>query len=135
MEDLSVEKKMHYEERGREAARTLTRAVEEGREAVPPEEERTPLVCKPQKIESWRIFKIMQEFVEGFSLLQRYGLAATFFGSARCSFEDVLYKQAEELAARLAKRGFAVINGGSTGVMQASSKGAYEAGGARSEER
>ncbi|MBU6323704.1 MAG: TIGR00730 family Rossman fold protein [Patescibacteria group bacterium] len=92
--------------------------------------ERSPLVCKPAQIESWRIFKIMSEFVDGFELLKRYGLGASFFGSARCSVEDRIYHDAKELAGRLAKRGFAVITGGSTGIMEAANKGAYEAGGA-----
>ncbi len=87
------------------------------------------LVCKPKKIESWRVFKIMSEFVEGFDIIRRYGLAVTFFGSARASLEDNVYAHAEELAGRLAKKGFAVITGGSSGVMQAANKGAFEAGG------
>ncbi len=92
--------------------------------------ERPLLVCKPHKVESWRVFKIMSEFVEGFETLQRYGLAASFFGTARASFEDTVYQHASELAARLAKQGFAVITGGASGVMQAANKGAFDAGGA-----
>jgi len=106
----------------------LKRAIEEGKHEVP--ENPAPLVCKPRELESWRVFKIMSEFVEGFDLIQKYGLAASFFGTARQSFNDAVYKDAEDLAARLAKRGFAVITGGSAGVMEAANKGAYEAGGA-----
>lgn len=105
----------------------LTRAIKEGRESVPANPE--PLVCKPRQVESWRIFKIMSEFVEGFELLKKYGLAVTFFGTARSSFEPHFYEAATELSARLAKRGFAVISGGSNGIMGASNKGAFEAGG------
>ncbi|MCX6786728.1 MAG: TIGR00730 family Rossman fold protein [Candidatus Kaiserbacteria bacterium] len=71
----------------------------------------------------------LSEFIEGFDIISRYGLAVSFFGSARTSFESDVYKHAEELAARLAKKGFSVITGGSSGVMQAANKGAFESGG------
>ena len=106
----------------------LKQAIEEGKYEVP--ENPAPLVCKPRELESWRVFRIMSEFVEGFDLIQKYGLAASIFGTARQSFDDQVYKDAEDLAGRLAKRGFAVITGGSAGVMEAANKGAYEAGGA-----
>ena len=80
-------------------------------------------------VESWRVFRIMAEFVEGFELLRRYGLAATFYGSARCGAGDEVYADAEELAARLAKKGFAVITGGGPGVMEAANVGAFKVGG------
>jgi uncharacterized protein (TIGR00730 family) len=110
-----------------EAAERLTKTIHEGRQTMP--NERPLLVCKPKKIESWRVFKIMSEFIEGFDIIRRYGLAATFFGSARASLDDEVYKNATELASRLAKAGFAIITGGSSGVMQAANKGAFEAGG------
>ena len=87
------------------------------------------LTCKVEEIEPWRIFKIMSEFAEGFELLQKYGLAATFFGTARCQFGDEVYLKAEDLAAKLASRGFTIITGGSRGVMQAANKGAFKAQG------
>lgn len=93
-------------------------------------EEFKPLVCKPRQLESWRIFKIMSEFVEGFEILAKYGLAASFFGSARAGFGDEIAQAATDLAGRLAKRGFAIITGGSSGIMEAANKGAFEAGGA-----
>ncbi|MBU1164389.1 TIGR00730 family Rossman fold protein [Patescibacteria group bacterium] len=78
---------------------------------------------------SWRIFKIMGEFVTGFEFLQQYGLAATFFGTARCRKETKIYKEATKLAKELAKMGFAIITGGGPGIMEAANKGAVEAKG------
>jgi uncharacterized protein (TIGR00730 family) len=106
----------------------LTRVIEEGKESVPAVQ--APLVCKPRQLESWRVFKIMSEFVEGFEIIKKYGLAASIFGSARCGFEDHFYKDATALAGKLAKGGYAVITGGSAGIMEAANKGAFEAGGA-----
>jgi uncharacterized protein (TIGR00730 family) len=106
----------------------LSGAIEEGKRSVP--ELPDPLMFKPNQIESWRIFKIMSEFVEGFDLLRKYTKAATFFGSARESFDPTLYQAATDLAGRLAKAGFAIITGGSSGIMKAANKGAYDAGGA-----
>jgi uncharacterized protein (TIGR00730 family) len=106
----------------------LTRAIKEGHDTIP--EQRPLLVCKPHQVESWRIFKIMSEFVEGFETLRRYNLAATFFGTTRASFEDTVYQHATELARRLSEQGFAIVTGGASGVMQAANKGAYDNGGA-----
>ncbi|HUX80996.1 MAG TPA: TIGR00730 family Rossman fold protein [Candidatus Paceibacterota bacterium] len=109
----------------------IAEAVHEGSRTMPDiPEDRPLLVCKPNKIESWRIFKIMSEFVEGFDIIRRYSLAATFFGSARTSPEEPRYQHATQLAARLAKKKFAIITGGSSGIMQAANKGSYEVGGA-----
>jgi uncharacterized protein (TIGR00730 family) len=106
----------------------LTQTIQRGKNEVPHMPD--PLVAKPRELESWRVFKIMSEFVEGFELLRKYSLAATFFGSARRTFAPHFYSSATELATRLAKSGFAVITGGSAGIMEAANKGAYEAGGA-----
>ncbi len=78
---------------------------------------------------SWRIFRIMSEFVAGFELLRRYRLAATIFGSARALPDDRWYQESQKLGYLLAKDGFAIITGGGGGIMGAANKGAYEAGG------
>jgi len=78
---------------------------------------------------SWRIFRIMAEFVTGFEVLRKYRLAATFFGSARSLPDDKWYQESQKLGYLLAKDGFAIITGGGGGIMGAANKGAYEAGG------
>ena len=79
--------------------------------------------------DSWRVFRIMGEFVEGFDTLARIGPAVSVFGSARVTRNDPHYVAAEELGARLVQEGFAVITGGGPGIMEAANKGAAEAGG------
>jgi len=79
--------------------------------------------------QSWRVFGIMSEFVNGFNLLKRLGPAATFWGSARLKPTDKYYKEAEELAARLAERGLAIVTGGGHGIMEAGNVGAFKVGG------
>jgi len=92
-------------------------------------------VCDPEKtdhtatMESWRIFKIMGELIDGFAMLRKYRLAATFFGSARDHMDPKIYEGATELARRLSESGFTVITGGAGGVMEAASRGAFEAKG------
>jgi len=78
---------------------------------------------------SWRIFKVMGEFVAGYEFLKKYKLAASIFGTARVGFNTRVYKEAKILGNKLAKAGFAVITGGGPGVMEAANKGAYEGGG------
>lgn len=111
-----------------ETTERLAQVVHEGGRTMP--EDQPLLVCKPKKIESWRIFKIMSEFVEGFDIIRKYGLSVSFFGSARATLGDDSYECAEELAKRLSQKGFAIITGGSAGIMQAANKGAFETGGA-----
>ncbi len=80
-------------------------------------------------VQSWRVFKIMSEFVQGFEILRRHGLAVTVYGSARTKPDAPDYQAAEELCARLAKKYFTVITGGGPGIMEAANVGAYKAGG------
>ena len=79
--------------------------------------------------ETWRIFRIMAEFVEGFEELSKVGRAISIFGSARTRPDSPYYQLAERLAERLTKAGFAIITGGGPGIMEAANKGAFEAGG------
>ena len=79
--------------------------------------------------ESWRIFRIMAEFVDGIESLSDVGRAVSIFGSARVKQDDPYYKKAEYLAHRLAEEGFTIITGGGPGIMEAGNKGAAEAGG------
>lgn len=79
--------------------------------------------------ESWRMFRIMAEFVEAIETLSRVKHAVSIFGSARTLPDDPYYEKAEHLSRRLVERGFAVITGGGPGVMAAANKGAAEAGG------
>ncbi|MFZ5572099.1 MAG: TIGR00730 family Rossman fold protein [Thermodesulfobacteriota bacterium] len=79
--------------------------------------------------ESWRLFKILGEFVEGIESLHDIGPAVSIFGSARIKPKDPVYKKTEALASLLAQNGFCVITGGGGGVMEAANKGAAAAGG------
>jgi uncharacterized protein (TIGR00730 family) len=81
-----------------------------------------------QKEESWRMFRIIGEFVEGFDRLSGLGPSVSIYGSARIKPEDELYKQTQETARRLGESGFTIITGGGPGVMEAANRGAREAG-------
>lgn len=79
--------------------------------------------------ETWRIFRIMAEFVEGIEILSRVGPAVSIFGSARTPEHAPHYGHAREVAKRLAEEGFGVITGGGPGIMEAANRGAREGGG------
>jgi len=79
--------------------------------------------------ETWRLFRIISEFVEGFEVMSRTGPAVSIFGSARTTPDDPYYEQARRIASEIAKDGFAVITGGGPGIMEAANRGAFEAGG------
>ncbi len=79
--------------------------------------------------ESWRLFKILGEFVEGVDTLHEIGPAVSIFGSARTKPDHKYYKKAEKIASLFAEKGYAVITGGGGGIMEAANKGAAHAGG------
>jgi uncharacterized protein (TIGR00730 family) len=79
--------------------------------------------------DSWRIFRIMAEFVEGFEIMASVGKAVSVFGSARTPPHDPYYKAAVETGRLLSRANFGVITGGGPGIMEAANKGAFEAGG------
>ena len=79
--------------------------------------------------DTWRIFKIISEFVEGFEKLTEVGPAISIFGSARSVEGDLNYNNAHELGSTMARKDIAVITGGGPGIMEAANKGAFEAGG------
>jgi len=110
---------------------SLNRAARLG---TPTEDEQ--LLKRPQpspadftRSDTWRVLRIMGEFVNGFDTLAEVGAAVTVFGSARVKPGDPAYGQAVELGRKLAEQGFAIITGGGPGIMEAANKGAHEAGG------
>ncbi len=74
--------------------------------------------------DSWAIFKIMSEFVDGYERLSKIGPCVSIFGSARTKPDNQYYKLAEEVAFQLAQNGYGVITGGGPGIMEAGNKGA-----------
>lgn len=79
--------------------------------------------------DSWQIFKIMAEFVEGFEKMASIGPCVSIFGSARTDPDNLYYKLAEEIAYKLTQSGYGVITGGGPGVMEAANKGAQRGDG------
>ena len=75
--------------------------------------------------ESWKIFRIMAEFVEGFQRLAAIRPSVSIFGSARFAEDNPYYQMTEDLARRLSDAGFAVVSGGGPGIMEAANKGAF----------
>lgn len=91
--------------------------------------------CKQQGIEphiseiTWRVFRIMAEFVEGFQFLSGLSKEITILGSARLPADNRWYKEAVKLGTYLAENGYTVVTGGGPGIMEAANRGAHEAGG------
>lgn len=84
---------------------------------------------KKSHLNSWRIFRILAEFVEGFETMTDIGPSVSIFGSARIKPEDPYYSLGIEVGKKIASKGFAVITGGGPGIMEAANKGAQEARG------
>ncbi len=79
--------------------------------------------------DSWAIFKVMSEFVNGYETMARIGPSVSIFGSARTKPGDKYYLLAEKIAEKIAKAGYGVITGGGPGIMEAGNKGAHTGGG------
>ena len=79
--------------------------------------------------ETWRLFRIISEFVDGFEMMSEVGPAVSIFGSARTKPDDPVYQLAVDCGKKVVESDFAVITGGGPGVMEAANKGAFEAGG------
>jgi uncharacterized protein (TIGR00730 family) len=109
--------------------------TEERRQRTKPTEDRKLLRSAPYAdvsfldSDAWRALRIQGEVIEGFDTLARLGAAVSIFGSARTKPDAPFYRQAEELGARMARKGITVITGGGPGIMEAANKGASEAGG------
>lgn len=85
---------------------------------------------KPRMSEiTWRVFRIMAEFVEGFQFLSTLGREVTVLGSARLPADNKWYKEAVKLGGMLGEAGYTVVTGGGPGIMEAANRGAYEVGG------
>jgi uncharacterized protein (TIGR00730 family) len=89
----------------------------------------TPRYDEFTHTDTWRVFRIMGEFVEGFDELATITRGVSIFGSARTPPENPQYRAAQETAGLLARAGYAVITGGGPGIMEAANRGAFEAGG------
>ncbi len=94
-----------------------------------PEQNGRQYVIEALAEDSWRMFRILGEFAQGFEEMADVDKAVTIFGSARLKADDPYHAKAERLAASLATQGYAVITGGGPGIMEAGNKGAFEAGG------
>ncbi len=78
---------------------------------------------------SWRMFKIMAEFVDGFETMDKIGPCVSIYGSARTKPDNKYYKLSEQIASSLVSEGFGIITGGGPGIMEAGNKGAFKEGG------
>lgn len=87
----------------------------------------SPVINDSQMVrESWKLFQIISEFVEGFERLAKLKPTVSIFGSARLSPDSPYYKKAEQLGSNLSNKGITVVTGGGPGIMEGASKGAFE---------
>ena len=87
------------------------------------------IINEMKKEESWRLFKIIGDFIDGFEVMPTYLPSVTIFGSARVEEGNKYYEAARELAFKLSKKGFSIVTGGGPGIMEAANRGAFEADG------
>jgi uncharacterized protein (TIGR00730 family) len=115
-------------QKSRRGARTEDELLLERKKANRPVP-RIPEQAEFTEHDPWRVLRIMGEFVHAFDALADVGAAVAIFGSARTPRDAPMYAAARDLAARLAKNGFAIITGGGPGIMEAANRGAQEAQG------
>ena len=99
------------------------------RKDVPAIQQKRMTFADTESTLSWRVFRIMSEYVDGFEFLSKLERTVTFFGSARLPEDNVYYQQARELAALLVKEKYTIVTGGGPGIMEAGNRGASEANG------
>jgi len=87
------------------------------------------IINEMKKEESWRLFKIIGDFIDGFEVMPNFLPSVTIFGSARVEEGNKYYEAARELTFKLSKKGFSIVTGGGPGIMEAANRGAFEAGG------
>jgi uncharacterized protein (TIGR00730 family) len=87
------------------------------------------IINEMKKEDSWRLFKIIGDFIDGFEVMPNFQPSVTIFGSARVKEGSKYYEAARELAFKLSKKGFSIVTGGGPGIMEAANRGAFEAGG------
>ncbi|MBV9926870.1 MAG: TIGR00730 family Rossman fold protein [Acidobacteria bacterium] len=110
---------------------TNNEEVTQGRQVTQDEQLlETPRADAFTHTDTWRVFRIMGEFVEGFDELATITRGVAVFGSARTAADNPFYAAAQETAALLAEAGYTVITGGGPGIMEAANRGAFDAGGA-----
>ena len=112
----------------RSGERTEDELLLERRKQVQPVP-RVPAQAEFTHGDTWRVLRIMGEFVHGFDALAEVGAGIAIFGSARTKEDDPMYESARDLARRLARSGFAIITGGGPGIMEAANRGARDAKG------